>query len=456
MHKGERGQALVLVILMTAVIFTVGTAALALGSTAHRIAVLEVAQKRAYYIAEAGVEKVLAKAKSDPDWVKGLPLDAESDFLHHDLGGNGSYAGGEFKQIIVKKTADTVTSATLEVTSTGEYRKARRTVQARAEINFVYSENIFRGLWTSSLTGVKLAHGADIASNVVASDGEIKLPAGSIVKGHIYSKTKVTLEDKHGGDPGVRLEGDVYCAGGGVAPGQESVYLGENSSVQNVYVEAGRVNIQENVTVAGKIYVRSGDQLDQNWRNANPEKWEVVPALDVTSLIPQYPNILTDENLSWYKENADHYYQGNITFDSGDLGNLQGLYYIEGNATFSGEYSGRATFVVNGNVKFEKYSGRDKASLVRRTPSQDVINILCTGDVDTQNANGRIEALIYSRDGSALIKNKTDIVGSVVFRDVATKGCEIELDYDPQMVAQYEQHLNWTTSFVRATKWQEL
>lgn len=457
MLREEKGEALLAVLLLAALIFIVGGAAVAMGTTVRKTAAYEVRQKKAYYTAEAGVEKVLAKAKSDPDWLKDLPLGEQWDFMRNDLGGNGRYADGEFKQLLVKKTVDTATSATLEITSTGQYGEAHRTITATAEVNFVYSGNIFQGVWTGSLTGLKLSHGANLVSNTIASDGEIQLPAGSFVKGDIYSRVKVTLEDKKGSDR-VEVQGSIYCAGAGIGPGEYSVNLGAYSLVTgDVYAEAGKVRIGSGATIAGKIYVRNADQLDQSWRAANPGKWEVVPGLDVASHIPQYPIILTDENLNWYKQNADHYYQGNVAFDSSDLSNLQGLYYIEGNATFSGEYSGRATFVVNGDVTFKKYSGRGKASFVRKTP-QDIVTILSRGDVDTQNANGKIEALVYSQggsDGEAWIKNKTEIIGAVVFPNLKSNGSEISFTYDPQMVDQHEQYLNWTTTFVKVLKWKE-
>lgn len=60
MLRNQKGQALLLVLILTTVIFMIGSAAVAMGTAARKNAIQETWQKKAYYIAEAGIEMALA------------------------------------------------------------------------------------------------------------------------------------------------------------------------------------------------------------------------------------------------------------------------------------------------------------------------------------------------------------------------------------------------------------
>ena len=62
MSLNQKGYALVIILLLTIVLFFIGSAALTLGGTVRKTAALETEQKKAYYIAEAGIEKAVDKA----------------------------------------------------------------------------------------------------------------------------------------------------------------------------------------------------------------------------------------------------------------------------------------------------------------------------------------------------------------------------------------------------------
>lgn len=463
MLSGRSGQALVLVLLMTTFIFLVGSAALALSLPARRNAALDVFQKQAYYIAEAGVERVLAKIREDPGWVRDeLSLGEEYDFLASELNGESSIFGGEFEEIKIKKTGEFPLKVSLNITSTGKYREARKKINVDVNVDYLYAEEIFRGIWTRSLSGLKLSHGVEVTSDVMASDGEVILPAGTRIKGDVYSKKKVVLEEKQGNEF-VELEGDIFVQGIGLAAGDYALEIKKGAVINNAYVENGKVYISEgnkeavNPLINGKIYVKNIDQLDEEWREKNPGKWEVKPELSCGQYIPPYPNLLTGERLKWYEENADFRYEGQgspIFFDTDMLSNLNGLYFVNGDAIFSGEYSGNGTFVVNGDVTFKKFSGRDKASLVPENNETDCLAILCTGVFETRDANGEIHALLYSSsDSFTEIKNKTEINGAIVIPNIKSNGYELNFVYDDALINRYSQNLIWTTCIISIEKW---
>ncbi len=461
MLRDRKGQALLVVLLLTTSIFLVGGAAVTMGTTVRKNAAREVHSAKAYYVAEAGVEKVLAKARRDPNWLQALPGPGDPrDFIAEDLGGQQAYAGGRFVEIKVSKEDAGWNAVLLHIKSKGEYLGATRTLDVDARIDNAYGHNLFRRLWVKSLTEEKLSHGMVVTGEVMASEGDLVLEEGSDVAARdrgLWVQGNLTVKGQMSQGKQTQIQGNVWCVGNvsfvklGGGEGQPITIYG------NLYVQQGSVQGLDDVNITGTVYVRNANQLPAGWRDAHPGKWQVDSSLDVASRIPSFPQLLTPERLEWYRRNADRYMVGPVMFEGTHLRNLSGLYYIEGDATFSGEYSGRATFVVHGNVTFLKYSGRDKASLVR-TSENDCVTILCTGDIDTQNANGEIQALLYSpggADGSADIKNKTDLVGAAVLPNIKSHGYAIDFRYDENMVNTFEGTLNWTTSWMTVTSWRE-
>lgn len=105
--KNQKGQAaLFLVLLMVLIIFLIGQAALSLGATARKNATLETNQKKAYYIAEAGVEKALAHYPALGSFPGINSLD---------------YAGGVIESVSVAKVEGSPDQ--YKITSVGHYPK---------------------------------------------------------------------------------------------------------------------------------------------------------------------------------------------------------------------------------------------------------------------------------------------------------------------------------------------
>ena len=65
------GAALVTVIIVMLLLFTLGTAILALVSTERKISVNQLQSKRSFYLAEAGVQRVMAELENDYSWSEG-------------------------------------------------------------------------------------------------------------------------------------------------------------------------------------------------------------------------------------------------------------------------------------------------------------------------------------------------------------------------------------------------
>jgi hypothetical protein len=450
MLRGQQGQALLVVLLLTTSIFLVGGAAVGLGTTVRKTAAREIHSAKAYYIAEAGVEKVLAKARRDPNWLQALPGPGNPrDFLALDLGGQQAYAGGRFVEIKVSREDAGWNAVLLHIKSKGEYLGATRTLNVDARIDYANGDKLFRGLWVKALTGVKLSHGAGVEAETLASEGNVILPEGSVLRGDLLVKGDLTVDSKENpADKRTTLFGNVWCVGDVLFAGEGATLAGD------LYVQQGRISFEkpESVSVAGRVYVRNADQLPPQWRDANLGKWQVVPTLDVISRIPSFPRILTPERLAWYRQNADTYYEGDLTLSGVALQNMVGLWYIKGDLKIYGTYSGCATLVVEGDVTV----GHGSTGLVRSgTGGPHGLSILTTGIIDTHNAQLPIEALLYSENLASSFQNGTTLTGAMVTPNVGSSGKEISFTYDPTMVNAYKQDLNWVTSATRIVRWSE-
>ncbi len=130
----NKGQGLALVIVLTALIFAVGAASVALATSSRRNAGLEVCQKKAYYIAEAGLEKAVFGARCGESWLEqldpgGKAVNLVPDYIFPE------YADGRIEYVNVKKDDSVGDQDLLSVECSGSCRKANCTLQARVEVN---------------------------------------------------------------------------------------------------------------------------------------------------------------------------------------------------------------------------------------------------------------------------------------------------------------------------------
>ncbi|MGQ9531241.1 MAG: hypothetical protein ACUVTQ_00350, partial [Desulfotomaculales bacterium] len=460
-------QALLVVLLLTTSIVLVGGAAVTMGTTVRKNAAREIHSAKAYYIAEAGVEKVLAKARRDPNWLRRedvlpvlkldltRPQDRERlekdgrDFISQELGGAANYAGGRFVDIRVAKEDAGWNAVLLHIMSKGEHLGTRRTLWVDARIDYAYGDNLFRGLWVKALTGVKLSHGAGVEAETLASEGNVILPQGSVIRGDLLVKGDLTVDSKEN-PAGKRttLSGNVWCVGDVRFTGEGATLAGD------LYVQQGSISFERpnSVSITGTVYVRNADQLPEDWRNLHRGKWQVDSSLDVASRIPSFPRVLRDQRLAWYQKNADTYYEGDVTLSGATLQNVTGLWYIKGDLTIYGTYSGHATLVVEGNVTV----GHGSTGLVRSSSGgPHCLSILTRHIIDTHNAQLPVEALLYSENLASSFQNGAIVTGAMVTPNIGSSGKEISFTYDPTMVNTYEENLNWVTSSMRIVKWSE-
>ena len=124
----DRGQGLALVIILTAFIFVMGSAAVALATSLRRNTGSEIRQKKANYIAEAGIEKAVPIIRCGQLSLEDLDSDEGLDLVPDYISPN--YAGGLIEYVRVSGENGNENEIILLIESLGTYQEACCTLQA--------------------------------------------------------------------------------------------------------------------------------------------------------------------------------------------------------------------------------------------------------------------------------------------------------------------------------------
>lgn len=200
--QDERGQALLFVVLMTSLILVLTTGVLEITSIHRRNVQYQRQQVQAYYIAEAGIERVIAKIREEPGWLDRFSLGRDESVSEL----KGPYAGGEISQVTLRKTTEGM-GLKIELTSLGKFSSAQKTL--RATLYYVNAQSLLGGLSLLPDTPLDL----DIKGNFslenagqnwgrLLLNGNLKLSGSAHVEADVYVSGSVEGRDK--------IEGQVY------------------------------------------------------------------------------------------------------------------------------------------------------------------------------------------------------------------------------------------------------
>lgn len=410
-----RGQSMLMVLIITLAVFLTGSAALALGTNAGKIAAFEVNQEKAYYIAEAGIEKVMADARNGRVWLMDLNTGGSYDYLANNLSGAKNYGEGTFEYINVKKLAEDNGQTVLEIEAWGKCRGCLKKIRTNAIFDTVYAKNLFRGLWIKE-SNAPGGHVFNLHTDVYFSNGDAVINEGSVITGNIYSRGTVFFQGAAGS--ATVIEGDVYASGGVALTG------------------AGPV------AISGFIYVDDISKVPEEFKDIAV----VLPAGELNAKIPEseaFPELLSAGRLKWYRENADYHAlpdlnEQNMVFQDG-------IYYLAGGQELSGTYSGNAVIVVDGSVTI---------SSLRKNAESDSLAVLSAAEVSLTAANEATDALLYAKN-QVNMSNGVLINGNVLSPVLASQGSLISISKDENMFNNFRDTNNWSTCFTRITKWSE-
>jgi hypothetical protein len=413
--RSVKGQSILMVMVITLAMFLIGSAALAMGTKAKKIAVFEVEQDKAYYIAEAGVEKVLADAKNGPDWLVDLSIGGSYDYLAGNLNGEKNYGEGTFESINVKKLAENYGQTALEIESRGRCKGSIKKIRANASLETLYADNLFRGFWVGN-SAAPGGHVYNLTTDVYISGGEAVVNKGSNIIGDLYSREKVYLQCEEGSSTAV--QGDIYTLGG----------VGFTGACLP--------------SISGQIYVDDINKVPDEVKDITI----VMTAGELESTIlgnAEFPALLSDSRLKWYRENAN-FKQLPLLADTG-MFFQNGIYYLVGDQALSGTYSGNALVVIEGSAAL---------GTLTRNSAGDSLAVLASGQISFDAGCAEVEALLYAKD-QVNFNNGESVKGSVLSAVQTGQGSRINISQDDDLLNSFREINNWTTCFVKITKWSE-
>jgi Tfp pilus assembly protein PilX len=410
-----KGQSTLMVMIITLAMFLIGSAALAMGLNAKKIAAFEMDQDQAYYIAEAGVEKVLADARKGPAWLVNLNVGSSYDYLAGNLNGGNTYGEGTIESINVKKSAENNGQTILEIESQGRCKGSVKKVGATASLETLYAEDLFRGLWVGNCSAPG-GYVFNLTADACFSGGEVFVNSGSVITGDIYSRDKVYLQCEAGGATAVR--GDIYTLGG----------VGFTGTCLP--------------SITGRIFVDDISKVPEEVKNITV----VMTAGEMESIIPEisgFPALLSESRLEWYRENAD--YKTMPLADNNMMVFQNGIYYLKGDQELSGTYSGNALVVIEGSAVL---------GTLTRNSVGDSLAILAGGQISCDAACTKVEALVYAKD-QVVLNNGAPVKGSVLSAVLTGQGSQINIAQDDDLLNDFREISNWTTCFIKINKWSE-
>lgn len=119
----EKGQALILAVMVMVVVITTSIVALSLSRDQKMISNYQRDKVQAYYNADSGIERVLARLSQDPGWVDKLPLNSTVNFYVDDN-----------VEVKVEKKLD-LEKIKLFILSEGYHNRGKQTLEAVIEFD---------------------------------------------------------------------------------------------------------------------------------------------------------------------------------------------------------------------------------------------------------------------------------------------------------------------------------
>lgn len=188
--RNESGQAFLAVMLILTAMVILGTASVALASGLKRMSMMQESRTRAYYAADAGVERALARLAGDSEWRDPAGGQLAGPYLSSD----GEPAG----TIVLVRVADAAGQPgfgrRVQITATGTFREAEQQITATAIL--VPNTGLFNG--------VSILRDKPGRRVVVSGDLDIRGPGG---RGTLIIDGDLAVEG------GAGVFADVYVSG---------------------------------------------------------------------------------------------------------------------------------------------------------------------------------------------------------------------------------------------------
>lgn len=409
----ERGYISAVALMVLVVLMMLGAAVASLATQHRFLAAGQYRQTRAYYTAEAGVEKALA----DGAFLSGLPVDG-SGTLQDDYSdaepylNNVGFSGGLLSVAVTRKPDDGFIGV-FRIYSTGRVGSDARVLKVEARVPLLSFSNLFH-----SSSGIDVAGGAVINGDVQAA-GDLDLDRcdvnGNMVAGGAASIMQSAVE----GDVSVKGNGNgnVFINGSeiiGDISTEGAVQINPSEGTDHSTISGDiRANIEVTgygpIILNGDIYSPvlcfTGD-LSHTGVYTQVDPHVSVNASDVLNV-----------DFERLKGMATAIYDGDKTLNTSELNDLSGIQYVDGNVLISGAFSGSVVIVCSGNAKLSGLIGADKGtSLI----------ILAGGDVTVDGDNNQL--FIYAGGEVSLVENGS-LLGAVMAQGPIEVGQNVTVNY---------------------------
>ena len=167
-----------------------------MGTIVRKTATLEVNQDKAYYIAEAGVERALARLQGDPKW---------RDVGGKELSENG-YGGGAIERVYCKTAAvQKDIGKSVEITSVGSFGTQQHLAKKTLKTNVlvVSIDELTKGFSILPDEPIDLVFDNNLVIDSVGNEtpklitkGSLEVAGNCIIRGDIFASGKITVSEE--------------------------------------------------------------------------------------------------------------------------------------------------------------------------------------------------------------------------------------------------------------------
>ncbi|WP_334110286.1 pilus assembly PilX N-terminal domain-containing protein [Thermodesulfitimonas autotrophica] len=326
--RSEKGQATLLAVMVIAIIVILGTAGLTLATYSKRAASGSADGTRAYYAAEAGVERAIAQLKVDPLWRDGFT--------------DVPFGGGTIESVVLTELSRTAAGVQVKIASTGTYRKARKKVEAQVTVRYDPFISYRDG-------GVNIA-GEGSNDNLTLSSstpvvGDSSYPTNLVFGGREGSSTlTLSVLKQMGCRSGPVVYGNVFTRGNVGVTVQSGCMGGSTAVVGDVWAN-GTISAPPG-SITGTPHPYAGLDIPHFPANIDP-----TDAAKKQQFIAYYTKVAQSCG-------SGHYFSGDHSFTRAELQNMSGVYFVNGKATIAESctnYTGRATIVAATYIELPNY-----------------------------------------------------------------------------------------------------
>ncbi|MGI6629221.1 MAG: hypothetical protein ACOX4H_01505 [Bacillota bacterium] len=246
----NKGSVLILVVFGMLIAFFLGTVLLEVSTIEFAMANNQVDGIKAYYIAEAGVNKAIASFMHNAELLQSLPdiLKNVGDTMTLEIG--EAFGGGSFSDVDVKLIERTEKFIIIELVASGTFNNAKRELVTQGQLNFDYNVN---SQFMDSKTAVICVEQFTTSSGFIYVDGNVFSFGGiecgwnSTIKGDTFGYDAVSVVQG-------TVDGDLY--------GTRDVSLGWGANVGGDVTGRGTITIAGGNDVGGDVFGSGEVTLD--------------------------------------------------------------------------------------------------------------------------------------------------------------------------------------------------